>query len=322
MLRIVYGHECSLLPRLCPRPLPERYALLSIVHVAKARILMESMGCVEESAIIKQIEAEALQSKGCKGCGAPTRVVDDEYEILIDNQSAFLRVGGVSGYCKRCYLARRFVGNRDELRSWLARINKVSLDVVDTVLAGIEQARAELEKMRWQVYLSVEGRELRCVEKVLEILLNSKGLLRLDGTRLVAGKVVKYKTCNFPGVNAYQYLLRKLGWRVDDDKLIEIAINIPSVYTVRAIIAAVISEELQTRLVRKLLTGFMPPDGIEVKVEVFRSPGSLELVLPCPFDQSILESASRFLEEFIGFGEYVLLIDAPWGIVEVAKLSL
>ncbi|HIC99484.1 MAG TPA: hypothetical protein EYP08_07655 [Pyrodictiaceae archaeon] len=322
MLRVVYGRACSLLPRLCPKPLPVDYALLSAVYVAKARILATTMGCSEEPSILREIEAKALQSKGCKGCGAPIRVVDDEYEIVVDSRSAFLRIDGVSGYCKRCYLARRFVGDRSKLRSWIARINRVPLHVVDEVLTEIEQVRAKLGEMQWQVQLSVKGYDLGCIGKVLETLLNSKGLLRLDGTKFVAGKTTKHRICSFPGVNAYQHLLRKLGWRVNADKLIEIAVNISSIYSARAAIVAMIGEELQTRLAKKLLTGFTPPNGIEVRVEVFKSPGSLELVLPCPFDQLMLESALRFLEECVGFGDYVLLINVPWGTVEIARLSL
>jgi len=322
MLRAAYGRVCSLLPRLCPKPLPEHYALLSAVHVVKARVLVECMGCIEESSIVRDAEAKALQSRGCRGCGAPARVVDDEYEIMVDSQSAFLRIEGVSGYCKRCYFARRLVGDENELKSWLARINGVPLHLVEEVFVEVKRVRAKLEKLQWQVHLSVEGNNLGCVEKILEVLLNSKGLLRLDGTRLVAGKTVKYEVCSFPGIEAYNYLLRKLGWRVNDEKLIEIAINVSLLYRARAAIVATVGRELQIELVRKLLAGFMPPNGIEVRVEVFKSPGNLELTLPCPFDQLILETALRFLEKFVGYGDYALLIDAPWGVVEIAKLSL
>jgi len=322
MLRAAYGRVCSLLPRLCPKPLPKHYALLSAVHVAKARILVKCMGCVEEPSIVRDAEAKALQSKGCRGCGAPARIVDDEYEIMVNGQSALLRIGGVFSYCKRCYFARRLVGDENELKSWLARINGVPLHVVEEVLVEAKRVRAELERLRWQVNLSIEGGDLGCIEKILEVLLNSRGLLRLDGTRLVVGKTVGHEVCSFPGIEAYQYLLRKLGWRVNDEKLVEIAINVSLLSRARAAIVATVGEELQIELARKLLAGLTPPSGVEVRIEVFKSPGSLELALACPFDQLVLESALRFLEKFVGFGEYVLLIDAPWGIVEIAKLSL
>lgn len=167
--------------KLVPRPVPAPLWNLSLANLARLPPAIARLWLNDDEVVdaLRWLGAwwESLDRSGtCEVCEEGSAEDIDEvwrYEVMPDLKRGVAKLLGLEKVCKRCHLSRHVglavkLGKYDEVLTWIASVNLISLELARRVVAlALELWRAQSRVREWSFDLSALPARFEPIERLL-----------------------------------------------------------------------------------------------------------------------------------------------------------